>query len=57
MLRVLSRQFLATMTAHSANLTAGPLAGQSRELLGFMNLQETQGFGPSTIASLEHHRD
>jgi general secretion pathway protein D len=45
-----SRQFLATMTGTGVNLTAGLLVGQSRELLGFMQLQETQG-RTKTIAS------
>lgn len=51
-----SRQFLATMTGTGVNLTAGLLVGQSRELLGFMQLQETTGrtktiSSPSIIAT------
>ncbi len=45
-----SRQFLATATGTGVNLTAGLLVGQSRELLGFLNVQETQGRS-KTIAS------
>ncbi len=45
-----SRQLLATATGTGANLTAGLLVGQSRELLAFLNVQETQGRS-KTIAS------
>jgi len=45
-----SRQFLATATGTGVNLTAGLLAGRSRELLAFLNVQETQGRS-KTIAS------
>ena len=45
-----SRQFLATATGTGAALTAGLLVGRSRELLAFLNVQETQGRS-KTIAS------
>ena len=45
-----SRQFLATATGTGALLTAGLLVGRSRELLAFLNVQETQGRS-KTIAS------
>ncbi len=45
-----SRQFLATATGTGINLTAGLLVGRSRELLAFLNVQETQGRS-KTIAS------
>ena len=45
-----SRQFLATATGTGVNLTAGLLVGRSRELLAFLNVQETQGRS-KTIAS------
>ena len=45
-----SRQFLATATGTGVALTAGLLVGRSRELLAFLNVQETQGRS-KTIAS------
>ncbi|MBY0505140.1 MAG: type II secretion system secretin GspD [Bryobacteraceae bacterium] len=45
-----SRQFLATATGTGAAMTAGLLVGRSRELLAFLNVQETQGRS-KTIAS------